>query len=454
MPITPAIIQGSFCQTDTLPPFIRFFNAFVRFRQRNCFSVYKESFPSTHQEKSYVTVTILFVTFSFLLIMSKTILTRAHVAFCAALCAMSTSASALRFWTQFLDTTPAGVIRSTQDREQTGGSYWDDAKNGILTIIEDGDSLFMVPTYTNHPGWDWPQRAEENAHPYGMGIGRQIIDDRGNERSVYATAFIDSNYYIEPLIGYSWLARYPIGNTGLHWGAGYSLNITAREDYGNYIPLPLPLPVAKIGTDTIGFYGTFIPFTNVFFFYTQIKLDDSESRKAPLPESSPWAHSTDFIYAGGGYTLADNGEENTANAVHSGNSWHMGWRHYTDRSWATDFSYRSSGHEIVVGEGKQDLDIETYAFQLQYNMTVSQNWRLYAGGGIGYSRCETRAGHKDGSIHPVLSMGTTYALTKNFFIDASMTTSFPRFEGAIDSRPGFALRPAPVDLSVSMGIAF
>lgn len=386
--------------------------------------------------------------------MSHTLRNSVQVALWSALCAFSTAATASSFWNQVIDTTPSGLIRSAEDRQQNGGSYWEDAKNGLFSVLENGDTLFMIPTYTNHPGWDWPQRAEENAHPYGMGIGRQIIDERGNERNIYVTAFIDSNYYIEPLIGYSWLARYPIGNTGLHWGAGYMLNITAREDYGQYIPLPLPLPAAKIGTDTVSFYGTFIPFTNVFFFYTQIKLDDAQSRKAPLPESSPWAHSTDFIYGGVGYTLVDNAEENTSNSVHSDQSWHMGWRHYTDRSWATDFSYRKSGHDITVGNATQNLDIEMYAFQLHYNMEVTRDWRLYAGGGIGYSRCETRAGHKDGSVHPVLSMGTTYAITKNFFIDASMTTSFPRFEGAIDSRPGFNLRPAPVDLSVSMGIAF
>lgn len=72
----------------------------------------------------------------------------------------------------------------------------------------------------------------------------------------------------------------------LHVGAGYLAGITMRGDY-MWAPLPLPLPVAKIGTDTVSFYGTFIPFTNVFFFYSTITVDDAKGRKMPLASDSP-----------------------------------------------------------------------------------------------------------------------------------------------------------------------
>lgn len=57
------------------------------------------------------------------------------------------------------------------------------------------------------------KRHEENGYPFGMGYARQVIDNRGNERLLFAVNFVDSNYRIEPMVGYSWLARWPIGST-------------------------------------------------------------------------------------------------------------------------------------------------------------------------------------------------------------------------------------------------
>ena len=105
---------------------------------------------------------------------------------------------------------------------------------------------------------------QSSERPGDWGYARQVIDNRGNERLLFAVNFVDSNYRIEPMVGYSWLARWPIGSTGLHVGAGYLAGITMRGDY-MWAPLPLPLPVAKIGTDTVSFYGTFLSPTSSSF---------------------------------------------------------------------------------------------------------------------------------------------------------------------------------------------
>ena len=184
---------------------------------------------------------------------------------CAALLGSASAGTLSDVFSAVVDTTPAGLARSSAERDGSWGGFWEDTKRGSEYIMEEGRTLLVLPTYTNHPRWDWDNKDQENGYPFGMGLARQVIDEHGNERMFFLVNFVDSNYRIEPMVGYSWVARYPIFNTGWHYGAGYLAGITVRGDY-YYLPAPLPLPVAKIGNDWFSFYGTFIPFTNVFFF--------------------------------------------------------------------------------------------------------------------------------------------------------------------------------------------
>ena len=184
---------------------------------------------------------------------------------CAALLGSASAGTLSDVFSAVVDTTPAGLARSSAERDGSWGGFWEDTKHGSEYIMEEGRTLLVLPTYTNHPRWDWDNKDQENGYPFGMGLARQVIDEHGNERMFFLVNFVDSNYRIEPMVGYSWVARYPIFNTGWHYGAGYLAGITVRGDY-YYLPAPLPLPVAKISNDWFSFYGTFIPFTNVFFF--------------------------------------------------------------------------------------------------------------------------------------------------------------------------------------------
>ena len=192
------------------------------------------------------------------------------------------------FLEALIDTTPAGYVSSSSERPGDFGSFWQDTVRGSKAIMKEGNSLWVVPTYTNHPSWDWDNRHEENGYPFGMGLGRQVIDSRGNERAFFLVNFVDSNYRPEPVAGYQWVARWPIAGTGMHVGAGYLAAISARGDY-MWVPFPMPLPVAKVGTDDVSFYGVYIPVTNVFFFYSTITIDDAKRRDLPLPSASAWA---------------------------------------------------------------------------------------------------------------------------------------------------------------------
>ena len=62
---------------------------------------------------------------------------------------------------------------------------------------------------------------------------------------------------------------------------------------------------------------------------------------------------------------------------------------------------------------------------------------------------------KDDSFHPVTSLGATYAVTKNVFVNAEMFTSFARYKGTVEARgDDYVLKPMATDFTLSLGVAF
>ena len=62
---------------------------------------------------------------------------------------------------------------------------------------------------------------------------------------------------------------------------------------------------------------------------------------------------------------------------------------------------------------------------------------------------------KDDSFHPVTSLGATYVVTKNVFVNAEMFTSFARYKGTVEARgDDYVLKPMATDFTLSLGVAF
>ena len=98
-----------------------------------------------------------------------------------------------------------------------------------------------------------------NENPWGLGFGRSFVDEDGDWHVLYAMGFMDSFNKFEPIVGYGFLKNWrPFGSDGLRLGGGYTLGITARENY-NYIPLPLPLPMAGVGYGRFDIQAVYIP---------------------------------------------------------------------------------------------------------------------------------------------------------------------------------------------------
>ncbi len=353
-----------------------------------------------------------------------------------------------------IDTFPAGYVSPAEGQSRSAKAYWDDTVRGTKAIMKDGATTWIFPAYTAHPKFHWDNEREQNAYPFGMGLGRTVVDDRGNERTLYLTTFIDSNYRMEPIVGYQWLARFPLMENGLHWGAGYVAGISARGDY-KWIPFPVLLPVAKIGTDRFAVYGTYIPKLDVGFVYTTITIDDHLTRNVALPTSSAWHKKENFVYASIGREYIDNGgEEYTPHFASNGNMYALGLRHYSGRHWATDLSVRHSKHLFRSPGEEETYDFDNVSLQVQYNIDAADRLRLYAGLGIGYSRMKGSE-TKDHSVHPVSSIGATYAITNNLFVDAGMTVLVSRFHGGLKAAgPHYNVRSMPTDFALSVGYAF
>lgn len=353
----------------------------------------------------------------------------------------------------FIQTLP-GAISPYPDAGFIGNQI-----NGLHDIIEKGSTSVLVPAYTNHPSWDYDNRYEENAYPFGIGLSRGIIDERGNERMAYVMLFSDSHYEPEPILGYAWVARFPIAQSGFHVGAGYTAGLTFRQDY-MWLPIPVPLPLVSVGTDWFNVYGTYIPGSNVFFFFSRIEIEDRLRRMSALPEGHPWDAKTE-LYVQGSWVKTDlsNGDGDIANTtMSSDNGYKFGIRYFLDRHWAIDLSHQKSKHDILVrGTADSQFKLANTNLMMQYHWEVADSVRLHAGAGVALSKLESEnVQYEDESINPVVQGGLTWGITKNIRLNADMTVNFTKFRD-VELRNGEKLStaiPANTSFNVGLGFAF
>lgn len=238
------------------------------------------------------------------------------------------------FWEDAAATLPGGLA-------PTNTGFWSSQVDGFKELFNKGRDGVAFGIWTEHPSFDYDNRSEENALPFGAGLVRTMIDEKGNERMLFGIVFSDSHYYPEPTFGYSWVARWPVSEK-YHVGAGYMLGVTFREDY-HWLPIPLPLPVVKAGTDDVGLYMTFIPFTNVFFFYGTIATDSLENRLLPTFETSPFSNRFE-LYGAWMWEKTDSATEQ-GYMVSSDAGYMLGARYFVADNWAVDFNYTDSEHD-------------------------------------------------------------------------------------------------------------
>ena len=132
-------------------------------------------------------------------------------------------------------------------------------------------------------GYAWHNRYTYNAervktyneNAWGGGLGRGLIDEKGNWHGLYAFAFLDSHKYPEPIVGYAWSKLFYI-NQHIRPGIGLGAFVSQRPDINNGIPFPGALPWLSLFIDRVTISATYIPghqnVGNVLFIFGKYKF--------------------------------------------------------------------------------------------------------------------------------------------------------------------------------------
>ncbi len=363
------------------------------------------------------------------------------------------------------ETTPVGLLPAGE--RQPGWKGWfSDAWQGSKRIFRDGHPDLLVPVFTFHPAYKYPNRHDENNYPWGVGYASTVIDGKDNERLVYALAFSDSHYDFQPIAGYGWIARWPLFGP-VKGGLGYTVAISARSD-ANYIPFPAVLPLASIGTDRFTLYGSWIPSTDVLFFFTRISLS---SGGGPAPPAGQAASGLP-IGAGGidgrfrsnlvyGAYSRTNTDAAGIDTVASSDGWGplAGYRRFINEDFALDVSASRSGQTLDLNDVRLgSFDLIPITLTAQYHFPSYRGLRMFAGAGAAYNRLTRQElpGYSLSSpkFSPILQAGASFPLTDALLLTGGMTVSFTRTQLEQDGTTLGTVKLTPAVFYLGLGLAF
>ncbi len=283
---------------------------------------------------------------------------------------------------------------------------------------------------------------------------------------VYALAFSDSHYDLQVMAGYGWMARWPLF-AGLKGGLGYTVFVTARSD-ANYIPFPAILPLAGIGTDRVMFYGSWIPFSDVLFFFARISLPFDD--RGPMPEAGKVAAAGPGAPAGGrfranvvyGAAAYLNTDASGIDGVAGDNAWAplVGYRRFFTERLALDLSVsRSDTLSLDLNSTRLGtFELMPVTVAAQYHLPDYHGVRLYAGLGAAYTRLtdQQMPGYSlsTSSISPLLQAGFSYHVTEALLLTGGLAVNFARNRLEQNGKNLGTVQLSPVSFSLGVGYAF
>jgi len=155
---------------------------------------------------------------------------------------------------------PLPLPAEPQERDGYVQGWLTRAREGARRIYDLGRTdVYLSGAYWHLPfAYSHEKRQELNAHAWGLGLGRSLVDARDNEESLYAMTSSSSHFKPQYGVGYTWLARWRVGGD-FRIGAGYSAILFARSDIYHYLPLPGIVPVASVGTDRASLLAGYLP---------------------------------------------------------------------------------------------------------------------------------------------------------------------------------------------------
>ncbi|WP_211462616.1 hypothetical protein [Collimonas silvisoli] len=160
----------------------------------------------------------------------------------------------------------AAVCAPAQAQETPDTTGWfsktlSQTKNRLDNIVENGDMEVYLSGYAYHGRHTYTkERIEElNEKAWGLGGGRTIRNESGNDESLYLLAIRDSHYKPQVMAGYAYEWIWNVPKTPVEVGAGYTAMLMSRQDYFGGVPFPIALPVASLGVKGAKLMGSYVP---------------------------------------------------------------------------------------------------------------------------------------------------------------------------------------------------
>lgn len=140
-------------------------------------------------------------------------------------------------------------------------SWWDSTKSHAANIWDKGDDAIYLSGYAYHgrSTYSAEKLAELNEKAWGLGYGKTLRNESGNDESLYGFVIRDSHKHPQIMAGYAYEWVWSLGHSPLEVGLGGTAMLMSRQDYFGGVPFPVPLPLASIGTKKAKIMFSYVP---------------------------------------------------------------------------------------------------------------------------------------------------------------------------------------------------
>jgi palmitoyl transferase len=140
-------------------------------------------------------------------------------------------------------------------------SLWQSTKDHMSNIWDKGDDAIYLSGVAHHGRGTYTKDKldELNEHAWGLGYGKTLRNEKGNDESLYGFVIKDSHRHPQYMAGYAYEWVFPVAHTGLELGLGGTAMLMSRQDYFGGVPFPVPLPLASIGTKKAKVMFAYVP---------------------------------------------------------------------------------------------------------------------------------------------------------------------------------------------------